>query len=177
MNELLTPKVISSKDRIDDFFNEFCQKQADYVGLIEKYNIDFDTIASFTRWSDETYQRVCLNHNSECELILLCWNVGQGTPIHDHDGKKGWVHIVKGTFEEELYSTNLPKKLTKIHQLKTGDSSFLTDDIASHRLVNTSGEKAISLHLYSKPVSQCHTFVQDSDEVNVRVLEYDYDFS
>lgn len=176
MNELITPEIHCEKQRIDAFFDEFCLHQTEFADLLEKHDIDEETLLPFTNWSSDTYQRICLNRNENCELILLCWNIGQGTKIHDHNGEKCWVNVVKGTFTEELYSNDLPKKLVKTHELEPGSSTFLTDDIASHRLMNLSGEKAISLHMYSNPIDKCQVFQANSDEANMRYMKYDFDF-
>ncbi len=168
----------SNKQKIDDFFHEINQKGIlHYDELLKKHQINVDTVISFARWSTENYQRVCLNRSNDMELVLLCWNINQGTPIHNHDDKECAVHIIKGTFADSLYSSDLPKVLQEVRQLKVGDSTYLTDEIGSHSLKNDSDTLAISLHLYANPIDKCEVYKEDSSEVSVKYMSYDYDFS
>ena len=177
---LQTEKIFKTcdKQQIDDFFEEFSDsKNRDYGKLIEKYQINEAALIPFARWSPKKYQRVCLNRTNDMELVLLCWNKGQGTPIHDHDGKECWVHVVKGSFTDRLYSSDFPKKLKDIRELTAGDSTYLVDEIGSHSLKNTSGELALTLHLYACPIDECKVYVANSSKEEIKYMAYDYDFS
>ncbi|MFT5621923.1 MAG: cysteine dioxygenase, partial [Flavobacteriaceae bacterium] len=99
LNELTTS--ITESVELNDFFDALCEANYEnYEGLIKEHNINFETLLPFASWSSESYQRICLANNDDCELILLCWDEGQKTPIHSHDGQKCWVYFAKGEFEE-----------------------------------------------------------------------------
>ena len=173
----LGPKTCEKK-QIDVFFEEFSSSSdRKFDELIKKYHLNEEMLIPYARWSKDRYQRVCLNRTKDMELVLLCWNKDQETPIHNHDGKECWVHVVKGQFEDTLYSSELPKKLKTTQKISVGDSTYLTDEIGSHSLKNISGELALTLHLYARPINQCEVYHADSSEVEIRYMQYDYDFS
>ena len=90
LNELTTS--ITESVELNDFFDALCEANYEnYEGLIKEHNINFETLLPFASWSSDSYQRICLANNDDCELILLCWDEGQKTPIHSHDGQKCWV--------------------------------------------------------------------------------------
>ena len=70
-----------------------------------KMGIDTKTLLPFAKCSDRAYQRVCVAHDDNAELILLCWDKGQGTPIHNHGRQECWVHIVEGEMTEKSHPT------------------------------------------------------------------------
>jgi len=178
MLEIEKTETICNKKQIDDFFDEFCKsKDRNYAGLLAKHGINEEALISYARWAPNRYQRVCLNRTNNMELVLLCWNKGQGTPVHNHDGKECWVHVVKGDFEDHLYTSDLPKTFIETRYVSAGESTYMTDEIGSHSLHNVSGELALTLHCYAKPIDECEVYDADTSNVEIKYMEYDYDFS
>ena len=60
----------------------------------------------FCSWSESTYTRNCIFENERFELILICWQSSQKTPIHDHGGEECWVKFIDGEFKETIYKSN-----------------------------------------------------------------------
>jgi predicted metal-dependent enzyme (double-stranded beta helix superfamily) len=140
-------------------------------------NFDFDAIdfKSFESWASEKYTRNCLYKDEQFELLLLCWDAGQETSIHDHDGEDCWVYVLSGEMEELFYSQNKSNCLIQEnsryilpHQL-----SFMNDRIGFHKLRNCSQGKSVSLHVYAKPIEQCHFYCETSEQFIEKKLNYD----
>ena len=140
-------------------------------------SFDFDTIdfKAFESWSTKKYTRNCMYKDSQFELILLCWNEGQETSIHDHDGEDCWVYLLEVEMEEVFYALDdsnylREERSTAItpHQL-----SFMNDRIGFHKLRNSFNGKSMSLHLYAKPIEQCNFYCETSERFVERKLNYD----
>lgn len=140
-------------------------------------NFDFDTIdfKNYESWSSEKYTRNCMYKDEQFELLLLCWDEGQETSIHDHDGEDCWVYLLNGKMEEVLYSCEnsnyLKKESTQFMQPR--QLSFMNDRIGYHKLRNCFKGKSMSLHLYAKPIEQCSFYCDKTKQFIERKLKYD----
>ena len=125
-------------------------------------------------WSSKTYTRNCIAQNEKFELILLCWEKGQKTPIHDHGGEECWVRIIQGEFKETIYNVDDAGKLHAGKSIitKTGDVTYMIDFMGCHRLENLSNKRSMSLHLYAKPIRNCNIYDEDLGKFVSRDLSY-----
>ena len=55
-------------------------------------------------WKPDRYTRSLIYRNEVFEVIVLCWNVGQGSPVHDHAGQRCWMTLPQGRLEITNYS-------------------------------------------------------------------------
>ena len=146
-------------------------KYADIFSSIKLPPSAFEDCCS---WSSECYTRNCIVENEKFELILLCWEKGQITPIHDHGGEECWVKIIEGEFRETIYKVDEAGELRTIKSTisRTGDISYMVDFMGCHRLENLSDARSMSLHLYAKPIRKCNAFDEGSRKFVNRDLVY-----
>ena len=176
LNELTTS--ITESVELNDFFDSLCEANYEnYEGLIKEHNINFETLLPFASWSSDSYQRICLANNDDCELILLCWDEGQKTPIHSHDGQKCWVYFAKGEFEECLYAKGDKNRLLHKNRVEEGQVTFLTDEIGFHSLENRSSGLGMTLHLYANPIKKCQVYSESEDDFVDKEMAFDVDLS
>lgn len=149
-------------------------KQTDYHQIIRSVVIPEDAFEEFCSWSEDCYTRNCIFENEKFELILLCWEKDQKTPIHDHGGEECWVKVINGTLKETLYkgeSSGLTQLNTTISV--KGTISYMIDFMGYHKLENISGHRAISLHLYAKPIKKCNVFDDHKKTFSSKTLSFD----
>ena len=176
LNELTTS--ITESVELNDFFDSLCEANYEnYEGLIKEHNINFETLLPFASWSSDSYQRICLANNEDCELILLCWDEGQKTPIHSHDGQKCWVYFAKGEFEECLYAKGDKNRLLHKNRVEEGQVTFLTDEIGFHSLENRSSGLGMTLHLYANPIKKCQVYSESEEDFVDKEMAFDVDLS
>jgi predicted metal-dependent enzyme (double-stranded beta helix superfamily) len=97
-----------------------------------------------------------LREASPC-LQVFVWPAGAATPIHDHTSW-GAYHCVVGTLQEERYerlddgtqpsTAHLRKRWQRPLRNQDGASTVGAYAAGIHRISNTSGRPAISVHLY-----------------------------
>jgi len=145
-----------------------------YMNIVRSVNIPSAAFEPFCSWSPEKYTRNCIVENEKFELILLCWEQGQVTPIHDHGGEECWVKIIQGTFKETIYKMDDNGELTPIRtgNSAVGDISYMIDFMGFHRLENTDSQRSLSLHLYAKPIKNCQMFDEASKKLVRKELVY-----
>ncbi len=146
-----------------------------YNNIIRSINLPSTAFESYCSWSDESYTRNCIIDTKEFELILLCWEKGQMTPIHDHGGEECWVKIIEGEFRETIYKEDETGELNIVKSAisKSNDISYMIDFMGFHRLENLSNKRSMSLHLYAKPIRNCRLFDENSRTFVSKNLAYD----
>jgi cysteine dioxygenase len=142
------------------------------IRSIELSKDDFDGIST---WSDQSYTRNCIAENEQFELILLCWEKGQRTAIHDHGGEECWVNIIEGEFKETIYKEDANGELVavKTHYSEAGNCTYMIDFMGFHSLENISDKRSMSLHLYAKPIRNCQVYNEDTQKFVRKELVYD----
>lgn len=147
----------------------------DYVELVKDMHISADELKPYAFWSEDFYTRNCIARTDDYELLLLCWEPGQTTPIHCHGGQECWVYLVQGLLEEIRYdleeNSNELSRQNKM-RLKEEQFSYMNDDMGLHSLENISQRSAMSLHLYMNPIDECRIFDQETDTVSLKKIEY-----
>lgn len=145
-----------------------------YVELGSLLNIPRAEFEPYIFWDSNGYTRNCIERTADYELLLLCWQAGDETPVHCHGEQRCWVYQVDGTLEERLFKsgdlTNPKPDDTRI--LGSGGVSYMDDSLGYHSLHNNTKQQAISLHLYAKPIDSCTYFDSNAQEFVSQDLSY-----
>ena len=54
-------------------------------------------------FSERRYARNLVYKDREFEIMIMCWNAGQRSSIHDHAGSLGGLKILEGELTESLF--------------------------------------------------------------------------
>ena len=150
------------------------EKSAEYDNIIRSIELPISAFEKYCSWSNESYTRNCIVENERFELILLCWEQGQMTPIHDHGGEECWVKVLEGEFAETIYKKDNNELLViKSSISKTNEITYMIDFMGFHSLENLSKKRSMSLHLYAKPIRNCNIFNEDLSKFVSKDLVYD----
>jgi cysteine dioxygenase len=103
------------------------------------------------RFSPHQYMRHPILLWEDWEVMLIAWESGQVTPIHDHRGVMGSMAVLSGGLAEERFTTaeNRPR-LADDRVRPEGDLSEIGPTVL-HRLA-PSTPRAVSLHIYRPPL-------------------------
>ncbi len=138
-----------------------------YHAILDKIRFGPEEFEPYCTFEDSFYTRNLIARTDDFELILLCWQPGQATPIHDHAGSDGWMFGVEGQLQEVRYHW---KKLEDGSiecsrfdkgQLQPTGIAYINDDIGIHAIENVGPDRAVSLHLYSPPIDSCVYYSED----------------
>lgn len=117
-------------------------------------------------------------------IIVMSWRPGQGTPLHDHDGKWGVEITCRGNIECTDYDVskcpqtgNWKCEPGEVCVQNPGEVGTILPDEGYHTMVNTSSEPAITIHIYENELSQCTIFTPSEDQQTFLkdTLELGYD--
>lgn len=153
--------------------------------IIQNYKSCPEEWKSFAFFDKYRYTRNLVDDgNGKYNLLLLCWGPHMASPVHDHAGSHCILKVMDGELNETLFDwpgTSYSKvssiscegddinsesgcsmKQTKMTLMKTDEAGYMHDKIGIHRVSNPSDTvPAVSLHLYSPPISSCLTFSED----------------
>ena len=115
-------------------------------------------------WTDEKYSRNVLARNDDFEVLLICWEKGQSSPIHDFNAQEAWIHPIEGMLREERYKINADDDLLEcVSNVLLGDDEFsYMNQVGIHRYSNAHNARSVTLNIYRKPVTEWHVYDEDS---------------
>ena len=135
-----------------------------------------DTFAAGTEFLDarflvpnpERYARRLVHRDPDNRytVIAMVWNVGQGTPLHDHAGIWCVECVYSGRIRVTSYQCHGGDPEHDIVQFKqetvihagVGQAGALIPPFEYHVLENAGDTPAVTLHVYGGEMDHCHIF-------------------
>lgn len=164
------------KTTIGDLIDKLKNSPIDnFPSVLSNTELIPESFKEYESWSDECYTRNCILRTEKFELLLLCWEGKQVTPVHDHGGEQCWVYQLDGTIQEIRYSENDNGELIEEENmtLEQGNLSYMDDSMGFHALRNRSDNRALTLHIYAQPIDECAIFNEQQDSFETKEMEYD----
>lgn len=111
----------------------------------------------FIHTDPSRYYTLISTDNETYSLLLLCWNRGQYSPIHDHTDTSCWVKHIQGHVHEVRYEERAGRMVETSSVVHTSGVSYMEDALGFHKVGNPRDDvDAITMHLYSPPYRKCH---------------------
>jgi len=109
-------------------------------------------LSGYCRFQDECYARNTVLLNDQCELVVICWQPGQMSAIHDHGSSYCLYLVVEGTMVEERYRLEGSKpEPTDERSFARGDITIASGE-SVHRINNRGDKNLVTVHIYSPPL-------------------------
>ena len=137
--------ILSNLINILETFNE-SESLSNLLGDISK--LDTKITAESVKFTNDTYCRNLIYRNNNFDVYLIGWLPNQETPYHSHPTGGCIMKILEGSLIENIKNKD---NTISNYKRKTGDCSYIHDDIGIHTIKNDTNEKCISLHIYSPP--------------------------
>jgi cysteine dioxygenase len=116
---------------------------------------DWQDFAFFDK--DRSYTRNLIATDYETyTLLLLCWNPGQESPIHDHPCDGCWMQVLEGDVRECRYDEEL--HCISDATSHEGELGYITDSMGYHKVGNPTNEPSVTLHMYAPPIQTCRVW-------------------
>ena len=124
--------------------------------------------ARFLEPHPERYARRLLHRDPQNRytVIAMVWNVGQGTPLHDHAGIWCVEVVYQGRIRVTSYNAmggDPERDLVQFRQEKVihagvGEAGALIPPFEYHVLENADDRPAVTIHVYGGELDHCHVF-------------------
>ena len=166
----MTP-ITSIETLIDCFEKAEPQEQVSVLKRIEIEPAEFDAHAS---WTAGGYTRNCITRSDDFEFILICWDAGAKTPLHGHQGQDCWMCHISGVVSEKRFD-RLANGFTLTNEalLSEGRLTYMHDKMGYHTIENKSGSRAMTLHVYAKPIDHCRVYNHQKACFETKTMSYD----
>jgi cysteine dioxygenase len=170
------------------------QKIYDYLVANE---IRREDLERYKQWLPDRHTRNKIFRNEMIEVMLICWPVGATTPLHTHNGQLGWMTMIEGKLVVENFhkvACDRPENqqvvgidclagATHIEMehvntevaIPSGPLNTVDKTQTIHRILNPAewNERAVSMHVYSRPIDSCVVFDMENQRCFRRDLKYD----
>src|SRR6267142_1474242 len=71
---------------------------------LARTNITLELVRPFLRFSSDHYVRNLMYAGPSYQALVLCWQSGQRSPIHDHSGSSCGVKVIRGVATETTFA-------------------------------------------------------------------------
>ena len=126
--------------------------------LAASVDIDHCDLSQHCGFKEGSYSRNRVHLNEHFELVVICWESGQASSIHDH-GRSNCLYLVLGgemTEEQfELGPDGMPRA-TGVSAFKAGEVTLVAGEYV-HRINNRTAERLVTMHIYSPPLDEAVT--------------------
>lgn len=155
-------------DQLDAFCNESTLPLDSLKQLLDQLDMPLESIDQSLVFNNEKYQRNLLRRRDNYEALLLCFEAGQRTPIHDHAGCECGVRVIAGEGIETIFERS-PDGWLYATGSSTLPSGGVTGsaDMDIHQLSNlqSQGGRLITLHVYSPPLGEVGNYCIEDNSI------------
>jgi predicted metal-dependent enzyme (double-stranded beta helix superfamily) len=133
--------------------------------LLAQMPVEEAGLAPYLSWDRQHYTRNLIDKTDLYELLAICWEVGQGSSVHNHRDQNCWMAAPVGKLLVENYHV-------EFQDIEAGKSRLLASNTVEltvanpcavdprepvHRVVNPreANQRAVTLHVYSRPFDTC----------------------
>ncbi len=127
-----------------------------------------ETLAPYLFFARSHYTRNLIYKCPLFELLAICWEVGQVSRIHNHRDQNCWMAVPIGRLRvqnfrvEERDPENHRCRLvpTDAYEMTPEQPGTVDPGEPVHQVLNLAefNERAVSLHIYSRPFSSCEVY-------------------
>ena len=124
--------------------------------------------ASYLLPTPDCYARRLLHRDPEgrYSALVMVWDKGQGTPLHDHAGMWCVECVYRGKIRVTSYSVHGGNPETGVVQFQKenvvhagkADAGALIPPFEYHVLENAAEAPAVTIHVYGGDMTYCHIF-------------------
>lgn len=187
---------------IDDFITKLCTFEKgiitrdDVLDFCAGLQITDSSLAPYIFFDENFYTRNMIYRSDLFEVMTICWQPGQKTAVHTHNGQLCWMITQRGNMgvvDYKWLGCDHPEnqnvvgldclagsghtRLDVVREVEvcTGGPILTADKLQTiHRLYNLSesDEQAISIHIYSRPIDSCVAFDMNNNHCYRRQLNY-----
>lgn len=181
----VTPTQLSIQEFVGElrkFAKESFDETPEILAFLSRTTVAPETLKPYLNWNQQRYTRNLIDKTPLYELIAICWEVGQVSSVHNHRDQNCWMAAAVGRLEVEnfhLISQNVDDgqcQLTRTETIEMDQAHpcAVNPSDPVHRVVNPKkfGERAVSLHIYSRPFDSCVVYSPEQGTCGLIKLHY-----
>jgi cysteine dioxygenase type I len=138
------------------------------LDFMRGHKVDSATLEPYLYFSSEHYTRNLIQRTPVFELIAICWDIGQESPIHNHCDQECWMSAPIGKVKVNNFRLVRRDPAISFCELEPSNHFIIDPDTPNevdpsqpiHVVANPAsfGARAVTLHVYSKPYDTCEVY-------------------
>jgi len=130
-----------------------------------------ETLDKYCYFSKGAYTRNLIFKNEVFECMTVCWEIGQHSRVHNHRDQNCWMSVPIGRLRVQNYRVEHRDTVqgtceimpTDIYQMDAAHPAYVNPMEPVHEVINAPefNERAVSIHVYSKPFDSCEVYLRD----------------
>jgi cysteine dioxygenase len=130
-----------------------------------------ETIQKYCYFSKGSYTRNLIFKNDVFECMTVCWEIGQHSRVHNHRDQNCWMSVPIGRLRVQNYHVDhrdASRGTCKIvptdaYEMDATHPSYVNPLEPVHEVINVPefNQRAVSIHVYSKPFDSCEVYQRD----------------
>src|SRR5947208_1692398 len=190
---IMTMKTSSRPVALQDFVSELRKfPEAAFVetttilNFLQTTPVSPDTLAPYLTWDRQHYTRNLIDKTPLYELLAICWEMGQVSSVHNHREQNCWMAVPIGRLMVENFRVLAQDLDAGKCRLEPSDTCEMNsahpcavDPLEPvHRVLNPRefNERAVSLHVYSRPFNTCVVYSPEQGTCGVIQLHYNTEY-
>ena len=155
-------------------------KRRNIFDLLYRTNFSTDEVNKYTFWDGEKpYTRNLIHTDGEnYTLLMLCWNGGRESSIHNHPCEGCFIKTIRGCIRETRYEVHPETDEIRKSQVKffnEGQVSYMHDSIGLHKIGNPCKDTgSVTLHLYTPPFKSCRVWCENGPFSSAKEVKSGY---
>jgi len=147
-----------------------CEPVYEYLSARQ---LDADSIQKYIHWSSKFYTRNLIYKDERFEMMAICWDKGQVSRVHNHWDQRCWMMVPVGKLLGQNFGVEEIDESRGYCKLYETNNFELTECLAArvdleepiHQVLNLAefDERAVSIHIYSKPYDRCLSYCRDTN--------------
>lgn len=139
--------------------------------ILARLTISLEDIQPHTQFSERRYARNLVKKTPEYEIMIMCWNSGQRSSIHDHAGSLGGLKVLSGMLTESMFERAPNGMIKSQHSTDHGEGAMRVEEAGLiHQISNlqVASQQAISVHIYVPPLTRMNVYsLEDASVKNI----------
>lgn len=151
-----------------------------------EHPVDPSSLQPYLFFEETHYTRNLIYKCELFEVMAICWEVGQVSRIHNHQGQNCWMTVPIGRLAVQNYEVVRiePERgrceLREANRLLMDPThpSHVEQEMPVHAVLNLPefGQRATSLHVYSHPYDRCLVYTPEKGSYCEVPLFYDSEY-
>lgn len=144
--------------------------------------VEVDSISRYFFWNSEHYTRNLIYKDERFEMMAICWESGQVSQVHNHADQKCWMMVPVGRLRGQNFAVDEIDETRSHCRLRETDAFELSNCLTAkveleepiHQILNLAeyGQRAVSVHIYSRPFDRCLAYCRKTHTFREVALSY-----
>ena len=154
----------------------------DVFEVLRTSPVEPESLQPFLTWDRQHYTRNLIDKTPLYELIAICWEVGQASSIHNHHEQNCWMAVPIGRLlvqnyrvrSQDLDAGTCDLEPTDTVEMNPEQPCAVDPKDPVHKVFNPAGfnQRAVSLHVYSRPIPSCIVYSLEQHKCGEIELHY-----